>query len=76
MLSVDGRPPAVQEFTDRFEVSHLRPGLPRIVGTLYHEQAQQLVDLLPDGPSLTRALLRLWESKNEAVFLAVREVSA
>ncbi|MEU4804343.1 hypothetical protein [Actinosynnema sp. NPDC023587] len=72
MLNVEGRHPAVQEFADMFEVDHLDPGLPREVSALFGEQAQQLLDLLPDGLGLTRALHRLWEAKNEAVFLAVR----
>ena len=72
MLNVEGRHPAVQEFADMFDFGHLPPGLPRQVSATYHEHAQQLVDMLPDGPPLTRGLHRLWESKNETVFLAVR----
>jgi len=67
------RHPAVHEFSDMFEFEHLPEGLPREVSRTFHDHAQQLVDLLPDGPGLTRSLHRLWEAKNEAVFLAVRE---
>lgn len=72
MLNVEGRHPAVREFADMFEWGHLPSGLPREVSRTFADQAQQLVGMLPDGPGLTRALHRLWESKNEAVFLAVR----
>ena len=72
MLSVEDRHPAVQEFRDMFDFMHLPEGLPRKVSVTFHEHAQQLIDLLPDAPPLTRALHRLWEAKNEAVFLAVR----
>lgn len=73
MLSVEGRHAAVREFADMFTVGdHLPPGLPRDASQLFASTAQQLIDLLPDGPQLTRALHRLWEAKNEAVFLAVR----
>lgn len=72
MLNVEGRDPAVREYGDRFETGHLPPGLPRQVMETYREQFEKLLDLLPDGPALSSALHRLWESKNEAVFLAVR----
>lgn len=74
MLKIeDYRHPAVREFGDMFEFDHLPDGLPRQVSKTFHDQAQQLIDHLPDAPPLTRALHRLWEAKNEAVFLAVRE---
>lgn len=55
-----------------FEFDHLPEGLPRDCSEMFHTLAQALLDSLPDGPGLTRSLHRLWESKNEAVFLAVR----
>lgn len=72
MLGTSGRHPAVAEFADMFEWSHLPEGLPRTVSATFEDQASRLLQLLPDGPQLTRALHRLWESKNEAVFLAIR----
>jgi hypothetical protein len=73
VLNVEGRHPAVQEFGDMFTVgAHLPPGLPRQVSELYANAAQGLIDLLPDGVPLTRALSDLWDSKNHGVFLAVR----
>lgn len=72
MLDVEGRHPAVQEYGDRFEVAHLPEGLPRRVMTAYRELAVRLLVLLPDGPLLTNALHQAWQSKNEAVMLAVR----
>lgn len=72
MLDTEGRHPAVQEFADAFETGHLPPGLPRSVMEHYAAMAQVLIDLLPDGPCLTRALHDLWRSKNEAVLFAVR----
>lgn len=72
MLDVSTRHPALQEFGDMFEFDHLPEGLPRLVSETFHTQAGLLLDLRPDGPQLTRALHRLWEAKNEAVFLAVR----
>lgn len=55
-----------------FEWAHLPEGLPRTVSATFADHAERLLELLPDGPGLTRSLHRLWESKNEAVFLAVR----
>jgi hypothetical protein len=73
MLNVEGRHAAVREFRDMFTAGdHLRPGLPREVSALFAATAQTLIDLLPDGVPLTRALNDLWDSKNQAVFLAVR----
>jgi hypothetical protein len=72
MLNTEGWHPAVQEFTDMFEYSHLPAGLPREASSIFHRAADELLALLPDGPQLTRALQHLWEAKNEAVFLAVR----
>ena len=72
MIKVEGRHPGIVEFAEAFNFDHLPEGLPREVSATFHQHAQHLVDLLPDGPGLTRALHRLWESKNEAVFLAVR----
>lgn len=72
MLDTEGRHPAVAEFRDMFEFDHLPEGLPQNVSRSFHDQAAMLLAYLDDGPGLTRALHRLWESKNEAVFLAVR----
>lgn len=71
MLDVQDRHPAVREFADMFEYAHL-PVTTQAVSKTFHDHAADLLLLLPDGPGLTRALHRLWESKNEAVFLAVR----
>ena len=71
-LLTEGRHPAVAEFADMFEFEHLPEGAPRVVSATFFNTAGRLLQLLPDGPQLTRALHRLWESKNEAVFLAVR----
>lgn len=72
MINVEGRHPGVVEFADMFDYAHLPEGLPREVSATFHAQAERLLASLPDAPGLTRALHRLWESKNEAVFLAVR----
>lgn len=72
MLNTEGRHPAVQEFQDMFEFAHLAEGLPQEASRVFHNAAEMLLTILPDGPQLTRALHRLWEAKNEAVFLAVR----
>lgn len=72
MLNTEGRHRAVQEFEDMFEFAHLAEGVPQETSRIFHETAEMLLTLLPDGPQLTRALHRLWEAKNEAVFLAVR----
>lgn len=72
MLNVEGRHPAVQEFADMFEYDHLPYELAQETSAAFHGAAATLLDLLPDGPGLTRSLHRLWEAKNEAVFLAVR----
>lgn len=72
MLRTEGRHPAVQEFQDMFEFDHLPSGKPRQVSAIFHEAASDVLAALDDGPGLTRCLHRLWEAKNEAVFLAVR----
>lgn len=72
MINAEGRHPAIREYADRFETAHLPEGLPRQVMETCRAQFEALLDLLPDGPALTSALHKLWESKNEAVFLAVR----
>lgn len=72
MLNVENRHPAVQEFGDMFAYSHLPEGLPRTTSALFCALAAELLEALPDAPPLTRALHRVWEAKNEAVFLAVR----
>jgi hypothetical protein len=72
VLNVEGRHPALSEFTHAFDFEHLPEGKPKTVSRTFHDHALHLLELLPDGPGLTRALHRLWESKNEAVFLAVR----
>lgn len=72
MLNVQGRHPAVQEFADQFETGHLPRGLPKQVMDNFLAAAMVLLELLPDGPMLTRALHDLWRAKNEAVAYAVR----
>lgn len=72
MLSTEGRHPAVVEFRDMFEFDHLPEGLPREVSRIFHNAAQEVLARLDDGPGVTRALHRLWEAKNEAVFCAVK----
>lgn len=76
MLNVEGRHPDLLTFADMFEFDHLPAGLPREVSATFHQHAQQLADMLPDNLLLLRALHRLWEAKNEAVFLAVRVAKA
>jgi hypothetical protein len=72
MLNTEGRHPAVVEFQDMFDFDHLPEGKPRDCSETFHTFAQALLDNLDDAPGLTRCLHRLWEAKNEAVFLAVR----
>lgn len=72
VLNVEGRHPAVREFADLFASGHLPPGLPVQVMHDFRALAACLLDLLPDGPMLTRALHDLWRAKNEAVAFAVR----
>jgi hypothetical protein len=76
MLNTDGRYAGIQEFRDAFEFDHLPDGLPRSVSETFHDHAAALLELLPDGASLTRSLHDLWRSKNEAVLFAVRLAAA
>lgn len=72
MLNVEGRHPAVREYADLFESGHLPAGLPKEAMGCFRVTAAALLNLLPDGPMLTRALHDLWRAKNEAVAYAVR----
>lgn len=72
VLSTEGRHPAIVEFTDMFEFDHLPDSLAREVSSIFHDAAEAVLTLLDDGPAVTRALHRLWEAKNEAVFHAVK----
>ncbi len=76
MLNTEGRHPAVAPYGNRFRTGHLPEGLPRQVMEVYREAAAKLLEMLPDSPELTRALHRLWESKNEAVLHAVETQEA
>jgi hypothetical protein len=64
-----GRHRAVLDAYRLFRYGHLPPHL-REHSRRFGELADVLVTTLPDDPMLTRALIKLWEAKNCAVFLA------
>jgi len=55
-----------KHFSRMFAYDHLPPHL-QAVSKPCHDLAQQMVDLLPDGPELTAGLRSLWEAKNSFV---------
>ncbi len=71
MLDTEGRHPSVVAFRDRFRWEHLPAGLPQQTSRIFHEAAEKVLSLLPDSPEVPVALRKLWEAKNEAVYLAV-----
>jgi hypothetical protein len=60
------------QFREAFDSGHLPKGLPQIVMFRYRILFENLMNDLPSSPWLTRAIHALWQSKNEAVMLAVR----
>lgn len=65
-MNADGRHPGTQHFVPLFNYDHLPEHL-QAVSKPVHDLAQQMVDLLPDGPELTAGLRKLWEAKNSFV---------
>lgn len=64
-LEVQGRHPATQQIARWFDYDHL-PEMSRakIVSKSCADQAQALIDFLPDGPELTTGLRKLLEAKD------------
>jgi hypothetical protein len=62
----ESRHPGTRHFAPLFAYAHLPQHL-QDVSRPIHDAAQQMVDLLPDGPELTAGLRKLWEAKNSFV---------
>ncbi|WP_060952386.1 hypothetical protein [Streptomyces hygroscopicus] len=65
-MDTSGRHPSTAHIVRYFEYEHLPADL-QTVSRLFHDLAQELLDLLPDSPELTAALRRLLEAKDCAV---------
>jgi hypothetical protein len=70
MLKVEGRHPGTQHFGPLFDFEHLPPHLQAVSGPC-SDLAQELIDVLPDGPELTAGLRKLLEAKDCFVRAAV-----
>jgi hypothetical protein len=71
-LDITGRHPATQAALRRLEPNPKLSAIPRDVADKYYTLGLWLVEVLPDDPDLADGLRKLWESKNCAVYLAVR----
>lgn len=71
MIDLSGRHRAVVDAMRLFTYDHLPEHLAE-KSRWFADLAERLVATLPDDPVLTKALWRLWEAKNCAVFLAAR----
>ncbi|MEU1805830.1 hypothetical protein [Streptomyces sp. NPDC019937] len=69
-MDASGRHPSTAHIARYFDFEHLPAGL-QTVSRLFHDLAQELLDLLPDGPELTAGLRKLLEAKDCAVRAAL-----
>ncbi|MEU0807353.1 hypothetical protein [Streptomyces sp. NPDC005970] len=69
-MDATGRHPSTAHIVRYFEYEHLPADL-QTVSRLFHDLAQDLLDILPDGPELTACLRRLLEAKDCAVRAAL-----
>jgi hypothetical protein len=65
----DDRHPGTKHMSKLFAFGHLPPRL-QDVSVRFAMLGQFMVDAMSDGPELTEALRKLWESKNSAVIHA------
>ncbi|MEU1800911.1 hypothetical protein [Streptomyces sp. NPDC019937] len=65
-MDATNRHPGTAHLARYFTYDHLPANL-QTVSRLFHDLAQDLLDLLPDGPELTVALRKLVEAKDCAV---------
>lgn len=65
----ENRHPSTKHMAKHFRFGHLPPDL-QLVSRQFALLGQFLVDHLLDGPELTEALRKLWESKNSTVLHA------
>lgn len=65
-MDATGRHPGTAHIARHFEYDHLPEHL-ATVSRLFHDLAQELLDILPDGPELTVGLRKLLEAKDCAV---------
>jgi hypothetical protein len=62
-MDATGRHPGTAHIVRYFTYEHLPADL-QTVSRLFHDLAQDLLDLLPDGPELTVGLRKLLEAKD------------
>ncbi|MEU9793839.1 hypothetical protein AB0E27_24960 [Streptomyces sparsogenes] len=65
-MDATDRHPSTARIARYFDYEHLPTDL-QTVSRLFHDLAQELLDILPDGPELTAGLRRLLEAKDCAV---------
>lgn len=68
------RNPATAHFAPLFAFDHLPPHLKRI-SQPFSEMAEDMVDLLPDGPELSAGLRKLLEAKDCMVRARVLQIA-
>lgn len=68
---LDKRHPATAQVARWFDFQHLPAGLPRDVSTVFSVTVDALLEELPDGPELTKALNAMLEAKDWAVRAAI-----
>jgi predicted NAD/FAD-binding protein len=75
VIDASDRHAGVQSLTRLLDSSHLTSGALADVSRIFEDAASRVLAVLgEDGPRLTAALGKLWESKNEAVAHAVATV--
>lgn len=62
-MDATGRHPSTQHLTQYFGYGHL-PAHLQPVSQAVHDIAQDIIDLVPDGPELTAGLRKLLEAKD------------
>jgi hypothetical protein len=70
MQNLDGRHPGIVAIARYFEYDHLPPHL-QAVSKSFHDLAEQMIGLLPDGPELTTGLRKILEGKDCCVRAAL-----
>lgn len=63
MGPLEGRHESIRRLARWFEYGHLPPDL-QTVSRRVHDLAEDMIDVLPDGPELTTGLRKLLEAKD------------
>lgn len=75
-INTDQRHPSVKEVCSFFRYDHLANAEMATVSKIFFDAAEKMLADLDDGPMLTDALQKLWESKNSAVAQCVSDLRA